>query len=341
VPLYERFLKPILFAMDPELVHETAIATLETLSRFPWLLNVVPRFRDQKLSRELFGLHFPNPIGLAAGFDKNGRAIPAWEALGFGFIEIGTITAQGQVGNPRPRIFRIPEMEALINRLGFNNEGVEKIAVRLKELQLSSNWPKIPVGINIGKSKVVPIEEAASDYLRSFQRLQGLGDYFVLNVSSPNTPGLRRLQEKAAIGELFNAIQQQNQGKPLLVKIAPDLTHEQLDHILALAMEYQLSGIIATNTTTDQQAIPEERRQEGGLSGKPLRSRSLEILRRIKKHSSLPVISVGGIMNADDAKERFDAGAELVQIYTGFVYRGPRLVREIARSMVKKGEVND
>jgi dihydroorotate dehydrogenase len=335
VPLYERFLKPILFTMDPELVHEMAIATLEALSRFPWLLDFVPRPGEQKLSRELFGLRFPNPIGLAAGFDKNGLALPAWEALGFGFIEVGTITAQGQIGNPRPRIFRIPEMEALINRLGFNNEGVEKIAVRLEQLRLTSNWPKIPVGINIGKSKVVPLEEAASDYVRSFLRLQGLGDYFVLNVSSPNTPDLRKLQEKTAIDELFRAIQQQNQGKPLLVKVAPDLTREQLDHILALAKQYHLAGVIATNTTIDQQAIPEDKRQPGGLSGRPLRTRSLEFLRHIKSHSSLPVISVGGIMNGEDAKERFDAGADLVQIYTGFVYRGPRLVREIAGSLMK------
>jgi dihydroorotate dehydrogenase len=330
VSAYERFLKPILFSIDPELVHEIAIGTLAKLSHFRWLLDVVRQPGDERSSKEVFGLHFPNPVGLAAGFDKNGMALPAWEALGFGFIEIGTITAQGQAGNTRPRIFRIPEMEALINRLGFNNQGVEKIATRLEEIRRSSHWPKIPVGINIGKSRVVPLEEAASDYLHSFQRLQRLGDYFVLNVSSPNTPDLRKLQEKTAIGELFRAIQQVNQGKPLLVKISPDLTREQLDHILALATEYRLAGVIATNTTTDHQAVPEHQRQQGGLSGKPLRTRSFEILCHIKKHSSLPVISVGGIMNEDDAKVRFDAGAELVQIYTGFVYHGPRLVRQIA-----------
>jgi dihydroorotate dehydrogenase len=333
--LYERLLRPILFSMDPEMVHEMAIATLETLSRIPWLLDLVHHADDQKLSRELFGIRFPNPIGLAAGFDKNGIALPAWEALGFGFIEVGTITAQGQPGNPRPRIFRIPEMEAMINRLGFNNEGVDKIGVRLERLRQSSGWPTIPVGINIGKTKVVELEEAVSDYVRSFKRVQKLGDYFVLNVSSPNTPGLRKLQEKEAIAELFKAIQQQNQGKPLLVKIAPELTREQLDNILELAKEYRLAGIVATNTTTDQQTIPEDKRQAGGLSGKPLCTRSLEILRHIKRYSSLPVISVGGIMNADDAKERFDAGAELVQLYTGFVYRGPGLVREIAGALLK------
>jgi dihydroorotate dehydrogenase len=328
--MYERFLKPTLFSIDPELAHELAIATLAKLSRLRWLLDTVGRPGHEGPGKEVFGLHFPNPVGLAAGFDKNGVAIPAWEALGFGFMEIGTITALGQLGNPRPRIFRVPEMEALINRLGFNNHGAEKIAIRLEELRRSSQWPKIPVGINIGKSKIVPLEEAVSDYLRSFQRLQGLGDYFVLNVSSPNTPDLRKLQEKAAIGQLFGAIQRVNQGKPLLVKIAPDLAFTQLDDILTLAVEYRLAGVIATNTTTDQQVIPEHRRQQGGLSGKPLRMRSLEILRHLKKQSTLPVISVGGIMNEDDAKMRFDAGAELVQIYTGLIYRGPGLVRRIA-----------
>ena len=321
--------------MDPERVHHLALATLETTSRFPWLLNLLPRISDQRLVREVFGIRFPNPIGLAAGFDKNGVALPAWEAFGFGFAEIGTITAQSQPGNPLPRIFRIPEMEALINRLGFNNEGVEKIGVRLEQLRQSSRWPKIPVGINIGKTKVVPLEEATDDYLESFRRVQRIGDYFVLNVSSPNTPGLRKLQEKGAIGELFEAIQQQNLGKPLLVKIAPDLTREQVDDILELAKEHRLAGIIATNTTTDQQTIPEEKRQAGGLSGKPLRTRSLEILRHIRRQSSLPVISVGGIMSADDARERFDAGAELIQLYTGFVYHGPGLVREVAGSLVR------
>jgi dihydroorotate dehydrogenase len=334
---YERFIKPILFSIDPEQVHHLALASLKTISRLSWLLSLIPRFSDQRLAREVFGIRFPNPIGLAAGFDKNGVALPAWEALGFGFVEIGTITAQGQPGNPVPRIFRIPEMEALINRLGFNNEGAERIAVRLERLRQSSRWPKIPVGINIGKTKVVPLEDATADYLESFRRFQGIGDYFVLNVSSPNTPGLRKLQEKGAISGLFQAIQQQNQGKPLLVKIAPDLTREQIDDILALAKEHQLAGIIATNTTTDQQTIPEEKRQLGGLSGGPLRVRSLEILRHIRKQSSLPVISVGGIMNADDARERFDAGAELVQLYTGFVYRGPSLVREVGESLAKGG----
>ncbi len=321
--------------MDPERAHDLALASLKTASRLPWLLNLIPGVGHQGLVKEVFGIRFPNPIGLAAGFDKNAIALPAWEALGFGFVEIGTITAQGQPGNPVPRIFRIPEMEALINRLGFNNEGAEIVGMRLERLRQSSRWPKIPVGINIGKTKVVPFEEATGDYLESFRRLQAKGDYVVLNVSSPNTPGLRKLQEKGAIGGLFEAIQQLNQGKPLLVKIAPDLTREQVDDILALAKKHQLAGIIATNTTTDQLTIPEEKRRPGGLSGKPLRTRSLEILRHIRKQSSIPVISVGGIMTADDARERFDAGAELIQLYTGFVYHGPRLLREIVGSLVR------
>jgi dihydroorotate dehydrogenase len=331
VTFYETVLRPVLFSMDPEKVHEIAISTLKMVSGQSWLLELIRRDTGQMPGKDLFGIRFPNPIGLAAGFDKNGVAIPAWAALGFGFIEIGTITAREQPGNPRPRIFRVPELEALINRLGFNNEGVEKIATRLEKLRAATRWPKIPVGINIGKSKVVPLEEAVSDYIQSFNRLRALGDYFALNVSSPNTPDLRKLQEQGAIEELFKAIQEQNSGKPLLVKIAPDLTFEQLDYILASALECKLAGIIATNTTIDHQAVPVEIRQTGGLSGKPLRTRSLEILSYIKKHSFLPVISVGGIMNADDAIARFDAGADLIQIYTGFIYRGPALMSQIAR----------
>jgi len=331
VTFYETVLRPILFSMDPEKVHESVMTTLRILSGHPWVLDLIRRDHEGILGKDLFGIHFPNPVGLAAGFDKNAVALPAWEAFGFGFIEIGTITAREQPGNPRPRIFRIPEMEALINRLGFNNEGVEKISARLEHIRAASRWPTIPVGINIGKSKIVLLEEAVSDYIQSFNRLLDLGDYFVLNVSSPNTPDLRKLQEQGAIEELFKAVQERNSGKPLLVKIAPDLTFAQLDYILASALDYKLAGVVATNTTIDQQTVPVGKRQTGGLSGTPLRSRSLEILNYIKRHSSLPVISVGGIMTADDAIVRFDAGADLVQIYTGFIYHGPALVKQIAR----------
>ena len=319
--------------MDPENVHHLAMATLGAISRYPAILRMLHGPRSGKLEKEVFGLHFPNPIGLAAGFDKNGVALPAWEALGFGFIEVGTITAKPQPGNPRPRVFRIPELEALVNRLGFNNEGATAVGARLGALRNSQRWPKIPVGINFGKSKIVPLEKAAGDYVESFRKLKMLGDYFVLNVSSPNTPGLRKLQEASLIRELFGQIQAENPGKPLLVKIAPDLTFEQIEEILTLASEHRLAGIVATNTTIDHQMVPTAKKQEGGLSGKPLNRRSLEILRHIRRVSSLPVISVGGIMSAEDAKARFDAGAELIQLYTGFIYRGPGFLRDIIASL--------
>jgi dihydroorotate dehydrogenase len=315
--------------MDPENVHHFAIAVLEIVSRYPSLLRILHRANAKKLEKEVFGLRFPNPIGLAAGFDKNAAALPAWEALGFGFVEAGTITARPQPGNPRPRIFRISELEALINRLGFNNDGAAAVGARLARLKSSQRWPRIPVGINIGKTKVVPLEEAAADYVESFRKLKPFGDYFVLNVSSPNTPGLRKLQEGTAIRELFRQIQAENHGKPLLVKIAPDLTFEQIGEILSLASEHHLAGIVATNTTIDHQSVPASSRQEGGLSGRPLNARSLQILRYIRTMSSLPITSGGGIMSADDAKARFDSGAELIQLYTGFVYRGPSLLRDI------------
>ena len=326
---YERLLRPILFKMDPENAHHLAIATLGTISRCPSILRILHGVPSSKLEKEVFGLHFPNPVGLAAGFDKNGVALPAWEALGFGFVEVGTITAKPQLGNPRPRMFRFPELEALVNRLGFNNEGATAIGERLGALRNSQRWPKIPVGINLGKTRIVPLEKAAADYVESFRTLKTLGDYFVLNVSSPNTPGLRKLQEGSLIRELLGQIQTENPGKPLLVKIAPDLTFEQIEEILALASDHHLAGVVATNTTVDHQMVPTAEKQEGGLSGKPLNRRSLEILRHIRSVSSLPVISVGGIMSTDDAKARFDAGAELIQLYTGLIYRGPGFPRDI------------
>lgn len=261
--LYERVLRRILFSLDPEDAHNFVIAVLRLVSEMPWLLGHISVNHAQKSGRELFGLSFPNPVGLAAGLDKNGLALPAWAAIGFGFVEIGTVTSLAQPGNPRPRIFRLPESEALINRLGFNNEGADKVAARLKMLRASPRWPRIPVGINVGKSKVVPLEQAAADYIRAFEQLHALGDYFVLNVSSPNTPELRKLQEKGAIEKLFSAIRENKYGKPLLVKIAPDLTFEQMDHVLAAAEAFELGGVIATNTTTDHSSIPADRQQIG------------------------------------------------------------------------------
>jgi dihydroorotate dehydrogenase len=303
----------------------------------PWLRYLEPA-RDPRLRTQVFGLSFPSPVGLAAGFDKNAVALPAWEALGFGFAEVGTITAKAQRGNPRPRMFRIPELGAVINRLGFNNEGADRVAQRLEILKASGLWPAIPVGVNLGKSKVTPLEEATADYVASFRRLRKLGDYFVLNVSSPNTPGLRKLQDKAALEELLGAVQAENTGRaPLLLKIAPDLEWAAIDEILALVEAHKLAGLIATNTTIDHSSLPEARRQQGGLSGQPLRGRALEVLRFVTAHTRLPVIAVGGIGSAEDALRRFDAGAALIQIYTGLVYEGPALVRDIHRALVGRG----
>ena len=335
--IYEKFIRPALFSMEPESVHELAMSFLAGVSRSGPLLKLVSPKHDPRLERTVFGLKFPNPVGLAAGFDKNAVALPAWQAMGFGFIEAGTVTARGQPGNVRPRIFRLPEQKSLINRLGFNNEGADAVAQRLALLKKSGHWPTIPVGINLGKSKVTPLEEATADYLLSFTRLQHFGDYFVLNVSSPNTPNLRKLQDKAALDELFGHMQRRNTDrKPLLVKIAPDLEWEAIEEILALVQEHEISGIIATNTTIDHSAVPAALDQQGGLSGPLLRARSTEILRFITARTKTPIIAVGGIMDADSAMEKFDAGAALVQIYTGYVYRGPALISEICDRLLAR-----
>jgi dihydroorotate dehydrogenase len=331
---YEDFLRPLLFLVDPEKVHEFALRALSIASSLPSLNREAP---ESPLRRELFGLSFPNPVGLAAGFDKNGLAIPALAALGFGSVEIGTVTAVAQPGNPKPRMFRVPEAEAIINRLGFNNRGAAAMAERLQTLRQSTQWPAIPVGINIGKSRIVPLENAVEDYLKSLRLLREHGDYFVLNVSSPNTPGLRSLQDPAALGPLCATLRQELAQKPLLLKIAPDLTWKEVDDILATAESNGISGIIATNTTVDHSNIPAPMRTQGGLSGTPLRDRSYEILKYIKTRSRFPVISVGGIMNITDASARFDAGADLIQVYTGFIYRGPGFIRQICAALQGRG----
>jgi dihydroorotate dehydrogenase len=329
---YERLVRPLLFSLDPETAHHLAIGSLRTLSQWPFTLRLLERFRPPPTPKTLFGLNFSNPIGLAAGFDKNGVAIPALAALGFGFVEIGTVTAKAQPGNPRPRIFRYPEQEALINRLGFNNDGADVVADRLRKLRGSGRWPEIPVGINIGKSKTTPIEEAVEDYLYSFRILSGLADYIVLNVSSPNTPGLRSLQGKEALEELLRAIRKENETsrKPVLLKIAPDLSLPELEQILGISEQNGIAGIIATNTTLDHTAIDSSRDQQGGLSGRPLRQKSTELVRAITARTRLPVIASGGILDGESAREKLEAGAELLQVYTGYIYRGPGLLREIA-----------
>jgi dihydroorotate dehydrogenase len=332
---YERFVRPILFSVSPEAAHNLAIRNLRAISSLPSVLHQLERFQPDPKPKTVFGLTFPNPIGLAAGFDKNGVAIPAWAALGFGFVEVGTVTAKAQPGNPKPRIFRYPEQEALINRLGFNNDGADMVALRLRTLRESGQWPAIPVGINIGKSKITPIENAADDYLYSFRLLAPLADYVVLNVSSPNTPGLRSLQERAAIEQLLAAIRRENETvrKPVLLKIAPDLSLAELEQIIAACEKHAVAGIIATNTTMDHSAIPSTRDQTGGLSGVPLRERSTAFVRAITSCSSLPVIASGGISDGTSAREKLEAGAQLLQVYTGYVYRGPGLLREIAQGL--------
>lgn len=333
--LYQRLVRPILFSLSPETAHHLAIRSLRTASRLPLALNRLERFRPASNPKTVFGLTFPNPIGLAAGFDKNGVAIPAWAALGFGFVEIGTITAKAQPGNPRPRIFRYPEQQALINRLGFNNDGADVVAARLRALRESGHWPAIPIGVNLGKSKVTPIEDAVSDYLYSFRLLAPLADYVVLNVSSPNTPGLRTLQEHDALEQLLAAIRRENEAtrKPILLKIAPDLSVAELEQIITTCEQHGIAGIIATNTTLDHSAVAASRDQTGGLSGPPLREKSTQFVRAITSRSQLPVIASGGITDAANAREKLEAGAQLLQVYTGYVYRGPGLLREIAEGL--------
>lgn len=332
---YERFVRPILFSLSAEAAHDLAIRNLRAASSLPFVLRALERFKPAPKPKTVFGLTFPNPIGLAAGFDKNGVAIPAWAALGFGFVEIGTVTAKAQPGNPKPRIFRYPEQAALINRLGFNNDGADTIAARLSALRESGRWPAIPVGINIGKSKVTRIEEAAADYLYSFRLLAPLADYVVLNVSSPNTPGLRSLQEHDALEQLLRAIRGENQNspRPVLLKIAPDLSLSELEQVIAASEQNGIAGIIATNTTLDHSSIPASRDQTGGLSGRPLREKSTEFVRSITSRSRLPVIASGGIFDAESAREKLEAGAQLLQVYTGYVYRGPGLLREISAGL--------
>jgi dihydroorotate dehydrogenase len=331
--LYQNLIRPIFFSMDAEEAHDLVMSALETGSRFPAIVRLSAGKAVPSSPRTVAGITFPNPVGLAAGMDKNGIALPAWEALGFGFIEVGTITARAQPGNPKPRMFRFPQQQALINRLGFNNEGAEAVASRLEALRVEGRWPRIPVGLNIGKSKVTPAEKAHEDYLASFRRLHGLGDYFVINVSSPNTPGLRDLQSTEALGRIIRTLRDWEGAsrRPLFVKVAPDLAEEDLVAIVQLAESEELAGLIATNTTLDHSAINKDRDQTGGLSGLPVRARSLAALQTIRSQTKLPVIACGGISDAVTARERLDAGADLLQLYTSFIYQGPALLRTLAQ----------
>ena len=332
---YERFVRPLLFSFDPETAHHFAIAMLRRASHVDLALRALKTFQPPAKPKTVFGLNFPNPIGLAAGFDKNGVALPAWEALGFGFIEIGTVTAKPQPGNPKPRIFRYPGQQALINRLGFNNDGADVVAERLRKLRESGRWPRVPVGINIGKSKVTPLEEAIADYRYSFQRLHPFVDYIALNISSPNTPGLRTLQARGSLSILLQTIRDENRTahKPIIIKIAPDLHVDELEEVVATCEENHVAGIIATNTTLDHSGIPSNQDEAGGLSGVPLCEKSTALVRAIATRSTIPVIASGGIFDAESAREKLAAGAQLLQVYTGYIYRGPGLLREIAKEL--------
>lgn len=340
---YRWLIRPALFTQDSENIHNRTIAGLAGLSRSSNLCGALAAvYRAPELPVEVFGLRFPNPVGLAAGMDKHAAAVPAWEALGFGFAELGGVTWHAQPGNPAPRMFRVVADEALINRMGFNNPGAEAMAARLKQWRDVGRWPKHPIGINLGKSKIAPNEHAAEDYANSFRLLRPLADFFVVNVSSPNTPNLRQLQDKAALDEILAALQQLNTPvpKPLLVKVAPDLTFEALDEILGLAQQRNLAGIVATNTTVTRPSVTDPRARKiytetGGMSGSPLRARSTEVIRHIfrRTHGNLPIIGVGGISSADDAWEKIQAGASLVQVYSGLVFEGPALAGSIVRGL--------
>jgi dihydroorotate dehydrogenase len=341
---YEQFVRPAFFRLDSEHAHELGVKSMALLGAIaPLRLALEWRARcglGAVRPVRAFGLTFPNVVGLAAGFDKNARAWRAGAALGFGHVEIGTITALAQPGNPRPRVFRYPAQEAVINRMGFNNEGSEAIAARLAD-QPGPGARRIPLGINLGKSKVTDIDKAAEDYLTSFKRLADYADYLVLNVSSPNTPNLRQLQDESRLRELLAAITGANRtrandgGKsrlPILLKIAPDLTWPQIDAVLGVIAEYALDGIIATNTTLARPGYFTTVNEAGGLSGAPLRQRSTEIIGFIARATSgrLPIIGVGGITDVESAAEKLDAGATLVQIYTGMIYRGPFFAADLA-----------
>jgi dihydroorotate dehydrogenase len=345
--MYQLF-RSILFRFDAEKVHYFVVGLLKLMVKFPpsrWIFRSIYHLEDPALEREFIGLKFPNPVGLAAGFDKNAKFFDEMESCGFGFIEIGTVTPLAQPGNDLPRLFRLKKDEAILNRMGFNNDGVQEA---LKHLKARKNR-KLIIGGNIGKNKWTPNEEALNDYVICFEALFDEVDYFVVNVSSPNTPNLRALQEKGPLMELLSTLQQKNEAKPkakpILLKIAPDLTNEQLDEIIEIVQETKIAGLIATNTTISREGLQTpsavvEALGAGGISGKPLTVRSTEVIRYIHDQSkgTIPMIAVGGIHSAKDALDKLDAGATLVQLYSGFIYEGPGLIKEINQALIKKSQ---
>ncbi|GAB5561156.1 MAG: quinone-dependent dihydroorotate dehydrogenase [Synoicihabitans sp.] len=344
--LYEKLIRPILFKKDSEAAHELGVSALAMLGHVKPLCGLLERWHQLPEKRfkpvEVFGLKFPNAIGLAAGFDKNARAWPAAAALGFGHVEIGTVTALAQDGNPQPRMFRYPEHEAVINRMGFNNQGAEAVAARLRG-QAPRGKRRIPLGVNLGKSKATDLDQAVGDYLKSFELLAEFADYLVLNVSSPNTPGLRELQDEGRLRELLGAVADANRQRgedrrPLLLKIAPDLGYRQIDAVLAVIDEFGFDGIIATNTTLARPGPFADVDEAGGLSGAPLRRHSTEIINYISRSTSgkLPIIGVGGITDPAGAGEKLNAGATLVQVYSGMIYRGPFFAAALAKGLADR-----
>ncbi len=345
--MYQLF-RSILFRFDAEKVHYFVVGLLKIIVKFPpsrWIFRSMYHVEHPALEREFIGLKFPNPVGLAAGFDKNAKYFHEMESCGFGFIEIGTVTPLAQPGNDLPRLFRLKKDEAILNRMGFNNDGVQEA---LKHLKARKNRQLI-IGGNIGKNKWTPNEEALNDYLICFDALFDEVDYFAVNVSSPNTPNLRALQDKAPLMELLSTLQQKNEAKanpkPILLKIAPDLTNEQLDEIIEIVQETKIAGLIATNTTISREGLitpssEVEAMGAGGVSGKPLTQRSTEVIRYIhtKSNGSIPMMAVGGIHTAADALEKLDAGATLVQLYSGFIYEGPGLIKEINEALINKSQ---
>lgn len=337
--MYKSILRPIFFLFDPEKIHYFTFSAVRFFHKigFGGIFRSIYKINNPILERELFGLKFPNPVGLAAGFDKDAKLYKQLSNYGFGFIEIGTVTPKPQPGNEKPRLFRLMEDSAIINRMGFNNGGVEAAVERLKGNQ------NVLVGGNIGKNKITPNDEAVNDYLLCFEALFDYVDYFVVNVSSPNTPNLRELQEKKPLTELLQTLQDKNDSKekrkPILLKIAPDLTDTQLLDIIDIVSETKIDGVIATNTTISREGLSSDSKWEmGGLSGKPLNKRATEVIRFLseKSNKAFPIIGVGGIHSAADALEKLDAGASLVQLYTGFIYEGPALIKKINKAILKR-----
>lgn len=339
------FLRPLFFRFDPETAHHLVIRGLTLMQSIPVLKKAFSRqatVDDPRLQSQLFGLSFPNPVGLAAGFDKNANVYPGLSALGFGFIEVGTLTPRPQTGNPKPRIFRFPDEQALINRMGFNNQGIEQAKASLTKLPR----PEIPIGINLGKNKDTPNDEAVEDYLKGLSLLYPYGDYFVINVSSPNTKGLRDLQQIDALRKLLTKMVQKRESltkktqlhRPILLKIAPDLSNDELTEIVTTALATNIDGLIATNTTLSRDGLKSASKNEaGGLSGKPLKERSTEIIRSIYRitRGQIPLIGVGGIFSGQDAFDKIKAGANMIQVYTGLIYQGPMIAKKINQELLR------